>query len=478
MSRSVSEQSVDRRDRFGDLFPLPLRAFEELFVHDDNGPLYPTVFSTRFLFEGEFDDDLAAKALNDVMNRQPMLSVRLNRKDDRRLEWVSACDGDAGGRIFSIKWLDRLQSIDLENEPPIRLHVNHHPTAANIDKTELTFQFHHAVVDGVGAFAVINDWMRAYDRLSSSEKSRSSKTKPLTQPNFDMLRNRCRSGLTRSERLRLARWYWLSLIGFWNFFRNTPIPLVPKARIGAVSIETSSEDQPAPIISATIDQEATESLKARAAELEATMNDLMAVELLAAVKQWQTDQSLCAEGSHIRISIPINERGMRHRKMPACNHCTMISLDRRPDRIPIDPRSDSFRKFVQNVHHEIDTVREWRLSLTFWNSLSLFRRLGGLKKWFATEEIRSTCVLTNLGQLGQRLRLPTNEQGQVLVAGNRLTQVEAVAPIRYGTAAAFAVYIYCRQLTIAMNYDQASLTRDQAESLLHQFADRLGTALI
>jgi NRPS condensation-like uncharacterized protein len=291
-----------------------------------------------------------------------------------------------------------------------------------------------------------------------------------------MLRNRCRSGLTRSEWFRLARWYWLSLIGFWNFFFNTPIPLVPKAQIGSMSAGTSSADQPDPIISATIDQDATESLKARANELEVTTNDLMAVELLATVKQWQTDQQLSSDGSHIRISIPVNERGMRHRKMPACNHCTMISLDRRPDQIPIDPRGDSFRKLVQTIHHEIDTVREWRLSLTFWSSLSLFRRLGGLKKWFATEEIRSTCVLTNLGQLGQRLRLPTNQQGEVLVAGNRLTQVEVAAPIRYGTAAAFAVYVYRRQLTITMNYDRTSLSRDQAESLLQQFTDRLGDA--
>jgi NRPS condensation-like uncharacterized protein len=476
MSQGDVKENVDCRDRFDDLFPLPLRAFEELFVQDDNGPLYPAVFSMRFYFEGKIDTDLAATALNDVMTRQPMLNVRLRRKDDGRLEWVPAGDDDAGGRIFSNEPFDRLRSIDLQNEPPIRLHVNHHPVAANNDETEITFQFHHAVVDGVGAFAVINDWMRAYDRLSSSTESTSPKTKRLKQPKFDMLRNRCRSGLTRSEWFRLARWYWLSLIGFWNFFFNTPIPLVPKAQIGSMSAGTSSADQPDPIISATIDQDATESLKARANELEVTTNDLMAVELLATVKQWQTDQQLSSDGSHIRISIPINERGMRHRKMPACNHCTMISLDRRPDQIPIDPRGDSFRKLVQTIHHEIDTVREWRLSLTFWSSLSLFRRLGGLKKWFATEEIRSTCVLTNLGQLGQRLRLPTNQQGEVLVAGNRLTQVEVAAPIRYGTAAAFAVYVYRRQLTITMNYDRTSLSRDQAESLLQQFTDRLGDA--
>ena len=164
---------------------------------------------------------------------------------------------------------------------------------------------------------------------------------------------------------------------------------------------------------------------------------------------------------------------MRHRQMPACNHCTMISLDRRPSSIPLDSQGDSFRKLVQQVHHEIDTVREWRLSLTFWSSLSVFRRLGGLERWFATEECRSTCVLTNLGQLGQRLRLPTDEQGHVLVAGNRLNHVEVAAPIRYGTAAAFAVYIYRRQLIITMNYDRASLSRDNANELLNEFKRRL-----
>ena len=38
-----------------DLFPLPLRAFEELFVHDDSPPDYPALFSIQFEFAGEID---------------------------------------------------------------------------------------------------------------------------------------------------------------------------------------------------------------------------------------------------------------------------------------------------------------------------------------------------------------------------------------------------------------------------------------
>ena len=47
MSLSVPEQSVARRDRFADLFPLPLRTFAELFVHHDNPPDFTAVFSAR-----------------------------------------------------------------------------------------------------------------------------------------------------------------------------------------------------------------------------------------------------------------------------------------------------------------------------------------------------------------------------------------------------------------------------------------------
>ena len=64
MSVNAADQSGDDRERFGDLFPLPLRSFEELFVHDDNGPVYPSVFSMRFYFEGEFDDDFGRKGFS------------------------------------------------------------------------------------------------------------------------------------------------------------------------------------------------------------------------------------------------------------------------------------------------------------------------------------------------------------------------------------------------------------------------------
>lgn len=449
-----------------ELFPLPLRPFEELFVHDDDAPDYPAVFSGRFEFDGLLDRGIAELALQDVISRQPMLNCRLEDPANDSMAWMFVDHARTSGRVEAGK-ANRLQSFDLRNEQPFRLGLESRKTEDAHDQTIVTFQFHHAAFDGVGALTVVNDWMKSYDLLSDTPASARSRKKNRLDPS--MLEQRCQAGLSWRERLRLAPWCWLSLIGFVNFFKNRSIPLVPMEHVGNVT--TKTEDTP--ILSATVDEESTARLKARTAELAVTLNDLIAVDLLASVKQWQLDRESTPKGSHLRITIPINERSVRHRRMPACNHCTMISLDRRPNQISLDSNSDQFRALAQQVHHEIDTVREWRLSLSFWSTLGLFQRLGGIKKWFATRKCRSTCVLTNLGQLGQRLRLATNEDGQVVVGNVPLSHVEFAAPIRFGTAVAFSVFVYRRQLNITMNYDRKSLSREDASDLLNELKQRL-----
>ncbi len=452
------------------LFPLPLQGFEELFVHDDNGPDYPAVFSTHFEFDGRIDPSLAEQALQDLIKQQPMLNVRLDRSSNGAMQWRLEEDRSADASHVSQDEADRLRPIDLFTERPFRLDVSRQKNSDGNERSSVTFQFHHAAFDGVGALTVVSDWMKSYDRLSHN----SSCAKGAPRQNrldYGMLRARCRAGLTWRERLRLAPWSWLSIIGFVNFFKNRPIPLLPLGRIGSVTAVPSGQ----PIISTQIVRESTESLKARASELGVTVNDLIAVELFTSIKRWQSRQEIVSEGSHFRITIPINERTLRHRRMPGCLHCTMISLDRRPGQISIDSANEPFKNLVQQVHHEIETVRDWRLSLTFWSTLHLFRRLGGIKHWFATNKCRSTCVLTNLGQLSQRLRLPTNEQGQMMVAGIPLIDAELAAPVRYGTAAAFSVFIYQRRLNIAMNYDRTSLTREAANDLLNILKQQLSS---
>ena len=456
------------------LFPLELRAFEELFVRDDR-PDFPAVFSARFVFSGPFDHETAKAALTETAGRQPMMNVRLSESDGGSAEWIQVSDAERSHSLAveTDCGLNRLLPVNVKNEKPFRLNLDVRQTEDGKSQSVVTFQFHHAAFDGVGGLMIVNDWMRAYDRLSEvgdrGVRAKRSRLDP------GMLQERCRAGLTWRERVRLAPWSWLSLIGFVNFFKNRPIPLLPNDMIGQIEQESDREREP--ILSIAISQQATSAMKSRATELSVTMNDLLAVELLASVKQWQQEMKFTPDGSHIRITIPINERNVRHRRMPACNHCTMISLDRRPDHIDLNADGQSFQNLAKQVHHEIKMVRDWRLSLFFWTNLRLFRRLGGIKRWFATQQCRSTCVLTNLGQLGQRLRLPKDDSGRMVVGGNRLLHVELAAPIRYGTAAAFSIFMYRGQLNITMNFDDSSLRRESATALLETIRDRLDRSL-
>ena len=61
----------------------------------------------------------------------------------------------------------------------------------------------------------------------------------------------------------------------------------------------------------------------------------------------------------------------------------------------------------------------------------------------------------------------------MIMAGVPLSRFEVAAPIRYGTAAAFSVFVYQRNLNITMNYDRKSMTRADASDLLNELKQRL-----
>ena len=162
--------------------------------------------------------------------------------------------------------------------------------------------------------------------------------------------------------------------------------------------------------------------------------------------------------------IPINERGVEHRHSAACNHCSMINLER--TRIEVHNPTE----LLASIEQEMGVIQKWKLSLNFWRALSVFRWLPNGLRRVQTSEVAATASLTNLG----RLRLTSNVAARATDPPNspnplRLTNFEIAAPLMHGTMAAFAVAYFQNELKVTVQYDPHHLTVEQAQQLMDQF---------
>jgi NRPS condensation-like uncharacterized protein len=223
------------------------------------------------------------------------------------------------------------------------------------------------------------------------------------------------------------------------------------------------------IVRFQIDVDTTLQLKQSAAALQSSLNSLLIRDLLITIDQWQTTLPQKPNGTHLRIMIPINERGVEHRHSAACNHCSMINLERTREEVR-DPV-----KLLASIEQEMGVIQKWKLSLNFWRALSVFRWLPHGLRRVQTSEVAATASLTNLG----RLRLNSNIATRDADPPNsskplRLTNFEIAAPLMHGTMAAFAVAYFQNELKVTVQYDPHHLTVEQAHKLMDQY---LGTLL-
>ena len=294
------------------MFPLPLRPFEEYFYRDHSCE-YPAVFFFRLSTVGELDREFAQQALDRVIAIQPLLpTVVVERRG--RLYWEKT------DRSNPIHWSEEsdpapeFQPLDLSEHVPLRMYC-----VANENGHEIIFQVHHAAVDGLGFVQIVNDWLAIYHSLLSG----ASVPEKLKSYQPELLHERCRPALSWKQWLSLLPGQWISVVPIIKFLRRRAIPLVPV--IEADKLEVSSN--PA-VITSKLTAEETRCVSRVAGQQQATVNELVIRDLYLAIQAWQQEYDIHADGTHLRLMVPVNERTERHKFLPACNHCTMINLDR------------------------------------------------------------------------------------------------------------------------------------------------------
>ena len=134
-------------------------------------------------------------------------------------------------------------------------------------------------------------------------------------------------------------------------------------------------------------------------------------------------------------------------------------------------------ELLARIHHAFQVIKRWRLSLNFWRMHALTARLpGGLENATRNSKCAATSVLSNLGNLRQRIRMPWSSER--LGSGQfSLDDLEVIAPIRQGTYATFVLYFFQNRLCISMRYDDRVISRDRGHWLAGRLMEQLRSSL-
>lgn len=442
---------------------LPLTPFEQYMLLDDR-PAYPMNFFVRLRFTGRLDPDLFPRACSQAAGQHPLLCARIGQR--RRERWQWATDSPV---LPAVEWhavapadsLPPATPIDLRREPGVQIHVRQGEATSDV-----TFQFHHAACDGLGAFQVIGEVLLAYAFAVGSTTHRTQR--PALAPG--LLRRRGAFGLTFRRLLRLLPRQVIGLLGARQFLMRRPVPLcgTQGERHGLPErCDAPSENWPASFMHCFDDAE-TVGLRTAARQQGVTINDLLTRDLFLTLAAWRRSNGQGFENDWLRISVPMNLRGPHDRRLPAANVVSMVFLDRRCC------ESGDPDVLLNSIRQEMGLISRNHLGLTFVLSLALAARLpGGLKRLMPGDKCSATAVLTNVGEVFGRLRLPRDSQRRIVLGGTTLEAIDGLAPLRPHTTLAITAFRYAGRQCTTFHYDPRCFTQPEAHTLRSDYLARI-----
>lgn len=460
--------------------PIPLTAFEEFFLLNDR-PGSPSTFIIQIRFISPLDKEVSAIAVRKANQNHPLSRCKIEIRRGKP-SWVP-CEQEPKiqwRNVEPVPGSDVNNFLDITAGPPIQIFGCN---GTGSPSATLVFLVHHVAFDGLGFFQWLADWVHAY-RTTSGQRTTSPEAvlhadcsiTEKEQNRMDReLAKRCRPGLGIWNSIRLLPAQWKSVRAAFQVLKRKAIPLNTPREWQATNQTTPQPqlDCDQSILFLKFDREETSRLSSMARRLGTTVNRLAIRDLFVAINSWQLKNQVDRKGTHFRLMVPVNERTENHGDMTACNHCTIINLDRTPEEL-----SDA-EKLLASINRELNVVRIWKLSLNFWRALSVFRRLpGGLAK-ICNDEVSATALITNVGQPLRGFRLPdslSGDQGEQAKNSKHqnleLSGYDIMATLSQGVIAAFCLYYFDGCLTISQTFDKQQLKTVEAQELLDQFRDR------
>ena len=442
--------------------PLPLKlvGFERYMWADDQ-PNHPMAYTIRLTCSGRIDPAAFSRAVDAAVERHPLLRARVKTSGLSGLTWVPSPEPKPHldfGTLGEPLQCPRGARIDLREENGLRIWVR-----GGLNRVVLSFQFHHACCDGVGAYQFIEDVLCIYDHQVRGRAGAPS----LRPVRGDLLRHRARFGL--------SWWQWLLRLPLelWGLTAGLTL-LVINRRLKVASPETPvlDEDQRSTlpgIIAHTFDNTRLRQLLSAARAGGATFNDLVCRDVLLTLQGWNARHDPPSTRRAVRLMVPFNLRGVDDERMPAANVVGMGFLTRRLSR----PAMQDPQRLLTSIHCTTRRLKFFRLGITFARCCAVLsriphpeRRMARFKCCFATSAI------SNMGKLfcGSRLM---EDDGKLTAGELTVDVIESAPPVRRSSYVSFGVHSYAGKMTLTMNYDRLHLTAATAAEILASVVSRL-----
>lgn len=424
------------------VLPLPLNAIEHYMLADDSAE-YPRLFRLVIRLRTNLEESRLIAAVDAATRRHPLLAALVESDGDEPRRWIERRNSK-----IEIAWSrairepgsimeEVVEPIDLGEESALRIRVER-----RFDGDVLTLEFHHAAVDGLGAMQFIEDLLLYYTcapavvdlKLQELEESR--------------LATRDAFGLTGWR--RPIRWLYgtLGWIGSLEYLLHRPVP------VGAIRY-AMDERRKSGFLWRHLSESESRWIRSTSRRERVTLNDRLLRDVFLALQEWFELHAPEYASRHKRIMVPTSLRAEEDRVLPACNVVAMVNIDRKPQRWRNPLR------MLRVLHWELSWVKRLRLGVIFVQILRILHELFGLKRFLSRERCQATCVVSNLGNV-------LSEFSDELVCG-----VEFYPPIRPHTNVAIGAATCGDRLNLAMHYDTATLTSEEATWLMERICTHL-----
>ena len=441
----------DKKLEYGRTFPMYVPPIDWYFLSDDSEE-YPMSFYVDLDFSGQLDRERFETALDEAMQRHPLLLSVIQPAKQDKLCWVLAPD-----KVTPLDWASSDVPLEFKGGDYINIRES---TGLRIwvreatDSVRITMQFHHSACDGTGAYRFVGDLLACYMRQLDSCRDK------VELGEFDAAQLKVRSTKMRSIRMgdsTLKKFSTAAKVG-WQHLGTRVAPLKdPKSSPtgkwlpGMVKRDFTS-DQLA-------------SLRGAATSQGATMNDLLICKMFQAAVKWNGSMR---GGRKLRILVPADMRDGNDFEMPACNMTACTFLTRRVSEI------NDEAQLLELVRQDMLDVKNGDPQSAFVNAITSAME-GSMLPWIMNRySCMATSVLSNAGDPSRRFtcKLP-KKRGKVSCDEFTLESITGVPPLRRHTRCTLSSSIYGRKLTFSMRCDPFLFQENDSEQLLDLFCDQL-----
>lgn len=451
-----------RKNQSLGLFPLSLSPLEKFF-YSEATPLHPFTFVRQIIFSGEVDRRAFEAALNHTLERHPLLKALIDSPQFRSPRWLDG-EGlrpwlDWAAEDEPLEFNDQ-EYIDLTREPGFRVWVRQGPETAT-----LTFQFHHACTDGIGAMQVLGDLIKSYHNFSRPNEKIS-----LPSLRLELLKQRKEIKSRRHGpcQQRFDFLYGLSKYKEQFFQKPSELMAVNKNQNG-----NGNENSYPRLVSRTFSAGETHLIRDLAKKLGGTLNDLLLRDLFLTLREWNEQYAEVDWGRYIRILMPINLRSQNWEGIPAANLLSfgfLTQLDKKCDR-----NEENFEKLKRNTK----LFRQTTAGREFLNKMTIAQSVPGLFPLMQRLPVfHVTAILSNLGDVTAQVSKGLPRKNGTYRAGNlSLESVRGCPPLRHKTHAAFHIMTYLGKMTITATCAPRFFSMKDTKNLLSRFVFNLRQSL-